>query len=113
MSGNFKQDFVDLLNTETSNLTFKEVDTRSATDLIYQLLIYGSTIGAFSGLWKVIELWVKRYANATVKITYKTQSDETVNVEYNNLTKKEAEKYLNSHLPRIENPIKVELLKET
>ena len=98
-----------MLTEEAPDLKFKEVQTRALID-ISQILIWASTIGAFSGLWKVIELWVKRYANASIKMNYKAQDGSTVDVEYNNLTKKEAEKFLTSHPPKTENPVKIVLL---
>jgi hypothetical protein len=62
-----KNEFIDLLNKHAGNLKYREFQTRSL-DTVVNLFIYATSIGAFSGLWNVIQLWVKRYSNASVKI---------------------------------------------
>src|SRR5512136_650007 len=88
MSQNLKEEFLQLFKDEAPDLDIEEQETRYV-ELISQFLVFGTTIGAFGGLWKVIELWVKRYANATVKIVYKNQDGKTVEIQYTNLTQKE------------------------
>jgi hypothetical protein len=107
--------FLKLLSENAPELVSKEVSVRAIgglVDFIGQFFLYGSAIGAFSGLWKVIELWVKRYANVSVKIHYKADDGTDVDIEYNNLTKKEAEKHFLANNPKLEKPVKVLLIGE-
>ncbi len=104
-----KNEFLDLLELEVPQLKFKEIKPRSF-EFIASLLIFGSLTGAFSGLWNVFSLWVKRHANAKIIVSYKAEDGSVISVEYNSLTKKEVEKYLASHPPNSENPVKLVLL---
>lgn len=106
MSTELKIEFIELLSNNTAELIIKERETRGV-DIICQLFATAISIGAFSGLWKVIELWVKRYANAKVKVTYTAVDGSVVEVEYSNLTKAEAEQTVQKHPIRIEDDIKI------
>lgn len=112
MFESLRNEFLELLAQETAELQVKELHTRGALETISQMLIYGSTIGAFGGLWKIIELWVKRHANIAVKITYKAEGGATINIEYNKLTKSEVDRFINEYPPKVENPVKIILSKE-
>lgn len=102
------QDFYQLLRTESPDLEIEQVSDRSL-DVIEQYLVFATSIGLFSGLWKVVELYVTRHASETVKISYLTEDGITVEIEYNNKTVKEVKELLSKHLPKGDHPVKISL----
>ena len=105
------QEFEALLSSEAPELkVVPQGQFRSGPELIswmYQALLFGSSIGAFGGLWKVCELFVKRHANCTVKLSYPAEDGSTVQVEYSNLTVAEAHAITTQRPPRLESRILV------
>lgn len=111
MTESEKQEFAQMLAKQLPELEVEDFSTRNVNE-VYQFLVFVSTIGLFSGLWKVIEFWVQQRSIATIKVSYTSQDGQKVDVEYTNLTKREAEKYLANHPPKVESPIKIEIPKQ-
>ena len=76
-------------------------------EFLHQLLIWGTSLGAFGGLWKVVEVIILRHANAAVKISYTSEDGSLVEVSYTKLTNKEAAKRIAAHPPSLKDPMKV------
>jgi hypothetical protein len=64
-------------------------------------------IGAVGALWKVLERWVTRDANGSIKVFYPAEDNSTVDVTYTKLTKHEVERVLAAHPPKAHRPIKL------
>ena len=111
MTESEKQEFVQMLAEQLPELEVEDFSTRNVND-VYQFLIFASTIDLFGGLWKVIQFWVQQRSIATIKVSYTSQDGQKVDVEYTNLTKNEAEKFLENYPPKIESPIRIEIPKK-
>jgi len=105
---NIKNNFLTNLKNELPEIEINELKVRSS-EFITQLILYGYTLGAFGGLWKVIQFFIKKYSNISVRLTYKSSDGSKINVNYNGLTKKEANKILSENPPDIKSPLKIEL----
>ena len=71
------------------------------------MIVSGLQTVTVGTLWRLFDAWVNRYANSSIKISYRTQDDTTVEVTYTKLTKLEAEQMLTRHPPRTDLPIKI------
>ena len=60
------------------------------------VIVSGIKSVAVGALWRVFDAWVNRYANASIKISYRTQEDAAVEVTYTKLTKVEVERNIDS-----------------
>lgn len=80
---------------------------------IYQFLVFASTIGLFSGLWKVIEFWINHREITSVKISYTSETGKDLEITYSKLTMEDARKIIEEHPPSHLNPAKVEIEKGT
>ncbi len=74
---------------------------------LWGVIVSGLKTATVGTLWRVFDAWVNRYTNASIKISYRTQDDTTVEVTYTKLTKLEAEEILTRHPPRTDRPIKI------
>ena len=78
-------------------------------ETLWGVMVTGMNLGIVAGLWKVFDMWTTRHANASVRISYRTANDNTIDVTYTKVTKKKAEELLASHPPLSEQPIKLVL----
>lgn len=103
MSQQIQEEFLAMLKAKLPDTRIMEFKERLLGTL-WGVIISGITVGA---LVRVFDVWVNRYANASIKISYRTQDDTTVEVTYTKLTKLEAEQMLTRHPPRTHRPIKI------
>lgn len=105
--GNEKRaEFIALIKTEFLDARIIEFQSRSL-EVIEGILVSAIQLGAIGALWNIFNVWVNRYANASIKITYKTENGSTVDVTYSKLTKAEAERILSQHPPCSNHQIKI------
>jgi hypothetical protein len=76
-------------------------------ETLWGVMVSAVEIGAVGALWKVLELWVTRYANGSIKVSYPAEDNSTVDVTYTKLTKQEVERILAAHPPKANRPIKL------
>jgi hypothetical protein len=101
-----KEEFIGMLKTELPEAIIMEFQERSLGTL-WGVIVSGLQTVTVGALWRVFDVWVNRYANASIKISYRTQDDKTVEVTYMKLTKLEVEQMLTRHPPRTDRPIKI------
>jgi hypothetical protein len=106
MSKEKQAEFLVLLKTELPEARIMEFQERGL-GTIWGVIISGLQTVTFGALWRLFDVWVNRYTNASIKVSYRTQDDKTVEVTYTKLTKLEAEQMLTQHPPRTDRPIKI------
>ncbi len=106
MEKSTREEFLELLAKQTPQLRIDEPGHRSP-EFLCQLFAYGTSIGAFAGLWEVLKLWVSRHANATIKVTYTAEDGSRVEVEYTNLTRGEVDEHLARRGLDVERPVRI------
>jgi|GEM_PF-5895917 len=95
-----------LVATEAPELRVERQRVRGL-EVVTQLLLFGSSIGAFSGLWKVVELLVRRYANCVVRIKATRSDGSTIEIEHRELLRKEAEDWWRAFDLSTDRPVQV------
>lgn len=108
MPQNRHKEFLAMLMTELPDARIMEFRERSL-GTIWGVIVSGIKTVTIGALWRVFDAWVNRYANASIKISYRTEDDKAVEVTYTKLTRLEAEQVLTRHPPRIDRPIKITL----
>ena len=103
---NQHEELLETLKKEAPGLDFEELDNRS-WDIVSQFLVFASSAGLFSSLWKGVELWTSRNATATVKISYTSANGENVEIEYSNRTSKEVNELILKYPPKENLPVKL------
>ena len=100
---------LELAAAHAPELRFEKVPQQSFEPIVslVSLLVWAASIGAFGGLWKVIELFVKRHANCRVRLSYVSVDGANIEVTHETLTRKEAETILAKHPPRTEEPARL------
>ena len=97
---------LELAAAHALELRFLKVAQQSFEPIV-TVLVWATSIGAFGGLWKVFELFVKRHANCRVRLSYVSVDGSNIEVTHENLTRKEAETILAKHPPRTEEPARL------
>ena len=101
-----ERDFLELLREHAPDIRV-EVFKPRGLEILGELLFYGTSIGAFAGLWKVVQVFISRHANASITISYTSADGSQVKVAYTALTRKEAQAHLDAHPPSLEEPVHV------
>ena len=99
------QEWRQALTTHAEGIRIEEQIGRSAD--WFQVLAWATGAGAFGGLWSALD-WIKgRNGSATIKISYTSENDEAIEVEYSNLSKDHASDVLKAHPPKLDRPTRV------
>ena len=101
-----RNEFEALAGDHAPDLNMEFHATRSA-DLLMQIIVSAQALGAFAGLWNLIQVWLSRHSGHTVKVKYIAERGEEVEVEYTNLTRREAEEMIRARPPKVEGPVRV------
>jgi len=87
--------------------TPRSFDLESVMQAALQMVVFASSIGAFAGLWKVLQELIRRHSNALVVMRYVAEDGREVEIKYTALTRAEAEEMIACHPPAAQAAVKL------
>jgi len=111
MQTDFDQ-FVQLLRREIPDCKIVEFQARSLETLKGVMLTIAEA-GLIQTLWNVLEHWISRHTNASIKISYKSADGKFIEVTYNKVNQRKVEEILSRNPPDLSKPTKLILPKNS
>lgn len=104
--------FVQLLRREIPDCKIVEFKARSLETLKGVMLTIADA-SLIPTLWNVLEHWIGRHTNASIKISYKSAEGKLVEVTYDKVNQKKVEEILSRNPPDLNKPTKLILPKDS
>lgn len=104
-----EQDVLGIIMEEAPELRVESQRLKGGLEVLTQLLLFGSSIKAFAGLWNVVELLIRRRANYTVRLRATGDDGSSLEMEVSELTRREAEERWRSFQINTGRPVQLTL----